>query len=132
MNVTDPVADLLTRIRNGQMAKLDVINVPASKMKIALTHVLKREGMVKNYKCIRDDKQGFIKIALKYDDKGKGVITQLKRESKPSLRRYVRADDMTYVKGGFGFGVYSTSAGLMTDHECRTKNIGGEYICSAF
>ena len=132
MNVNDPVADLLTRIRNAQNAKLDVINVPASKLKIAVTDVLKREGLIRNYKCIRDDKQGYIKIAMKYDDHGKGVITDLKRESRPSKRTYLKAKDMPYVKGGYGFGVYSTSRGLMTDHECRQHNVGGEYVCSAF
>ena len=131
MQCTDPIADLITRIRNGQMAKKEVVHVPASKQKIALTHVLKREGMIRNYKCIRDSKQGYIKIALSYDDQGSGVITFLKRESKPSLRRYVKAVDMPYVKNGFGFGVYSTSQGLLTDHECRKQKIGGEYLISA-
>jgi len=131
MQCTDPIADLITRIRNGQMAKKEVVHVPASKQKIALTHVLKREGMIRNYKCIRDNKQGYIKIALSYDDQGSGVITFLKRESKPSLRRYVKSDDMPYVKNGFGFGIYSTSKGLLTDHECRKQKIGGEYLISA-
>lgn len=131
MQTTDPIADLITRIRNGQGAKMDVITVPASKMKISLTHVLKQEGMVKNYKCIRDGKQGYIKIALAYDENGEGVITFIQRESKPSLRKYIKSKDIPYVKNGFGFGVYSTSKGLLTDHQCRKDNIGGEYLVSA-
>lgn len=132
MNFSDPIADLLTRIRNGQGASKDVVTVPASKVKIALTEVLKREGMVKNFRCIRDNKQGVIKIALSYSDEGHGVITNLKRESKPSLRIYKKSEDMPFVKNGYGFGVYSTSKGLYTDHECRKLKIGGEYLCSVF
>lgn len=132
MNFSDPIADLLTRVRNGQGAKKEVVSVPASKFKIALAEVLKREGMVKNFRCIRDQKQGIIKIALNYDKEGAGVITNLKRESKPSLRIYKKSEDMPFVKNGYGFGVYSTSKGLYTDHECRQLKIGGEYICSVF
>ena len=132
MNITDPIADLMTRIRNGQHAQKEVVSVPASKFKVALTELLRREGMIKNYKCIRDKKQGVIKIALKYDDAGKGVITILKRESKPGLRVYKKSEDMPFVKNGYGFGVYSTSSGLFTDHECRKNKIGGEYLCSVF
>src|SRR5438105_2698652 len=114
MNVTDPIADLLTRIRNAQRAGLEVVNVPASKMKIGITHLLKEEGYIRAYKCIRDDKQGVLKIALKYSDEGKGVIQGLDRISKPGRRLYVGADRVPYVKNGFGFGILSTSRGLMT------------------
>ena len=132
MNITDPVSDLLTRIRNAQASRKEIVAVPASKLKIGITHVLKKEGLVRNFKCIRDNKQGVLKIALKYDDVGKGVITNLKRESKPSLRIYKGAGDMPYVRNGFGFGIYSTSRGLMTDHECREHRVGGEYLCSVY
>lgn len=133
MKVTDPISDLLTRIRNGQMAKKEVITVPASKMKIGITHILKEEGFVRNYKCIRDGKQGLLKIALKYDEKsGQGVINEVKRISKCSRRVYVEASKIPFVKNGFGVSLLSTSSGLMTDREARKRHIGGEYICSVF
>ena len=132
MNITDPIADLLTRIRNGQQAKHDVITIPASKLKIGVTHLLKQEGYVRAYRCIRDDKQGLIKIALKYDDHGKGVITALNRRSRPGRRYYVKADDVPFTKNGFGIGILSTSKGLMTDRQARTDHVGGEYLCSVY
>jgi len=132
MNVTDPIADLLTRIRNAQAAGLEVVNVPASKMKIGITHLLKEEGYVRAYKCVRDDKQGLLKIALKYADDGKGVITGLERRSKPSCRHYVNKDKIPYVKNGFGFAILSTSKGLMTDRQARKEGIGGELVCQVF
>ena len=132
MNVNDPIADLLTRIRNAQHAGLEVVSVPASKMKIAITHLLKEEGYVRAYKCIRDDKQGIIKIALKYSDAGKGVITGLDRKSKPSCRRYVDAESIPYVKNGFGLGIISTSKGIMTDRQAREMHVGGEYVCTVY
>ena len=132
MNVTDPIADLLTRIRNAQRAGLEVVNVPASKMKIGITHLLKEEGYIRAYKCVRDDKQGILKIALKYDDVGKGVITGVDRKSKPGRRYYVGIDKIPFVRNGFGFGILSTSKGLMTDRHARLDKIGGEYICSVY
>ena len=132
MNITDPIADLLTRVRNGQKAGHDVVSIPASKIKIAITHVLREEGFVKNYKCIRDDKQGVLKIALAYDDSGKGVIKNIRRVSRPSRRHFVGADQLPYVKNGFGTAILSTSKGIMTDREARKHHVGGEYICSVF
>lgn len=132
MNVTDPIADLLTRIRNAQHAGLEVVSVPASKMKIGITHLLKEEGYIRAYKCIRDDKQGLLKIALKYDELGKGVIQGLNRVSKPGRRMYVGADRVPYVKNGFGFGILSTSRGLMTDRQARASHVGGEMVCTVF
>ena len=132
MNITDPIADLLTRIRNGQQAKLEVVSVPASKMKIGIVHLLKEEGYLRAYKCIRDNKQGVIKVALKYDDEGKAVINTLDRISKPSLRRYVATDAIPFVKNGFGIAILSTSKGLMTDRQARVENLGGELICTVY
>lgn len=132
MNVTDPIADLLTRIRNGQQAKHEVLAVPASKIKIGVVHLLKQEGYIKAYKCIRDRKQGIIKIALKYDEGGVGVINFLKRQSSPGCRRFVSSSDIPYVKNGFGMGIYSTSKGLMTDRQARIEKVGGEYLCSVY
>ncbi|MGE0171548.1 MAG: 30S ribosomal protein S8 [Oligoflexales bacterium] len=133
MNTTDSIADLLTRIRNAQKAKLDVINVPASKMKIAIAHILREEGFIRNYKCIRDRQQGVLKIALKYSElSGEGVIKDLTRQSRSSRRIYVESKKIPYVKNGFGVAILSTSKGLMTDKEARKQNVGGEYICSVF
>ena len=132
MQITDPIADLLTRVRNAQKAGHEVVSVPASKMKIALTHILKEEGFVRNYKCIRDGRQGLLKIALAYNDEGKGTIRELQRVSTPSKRVYVSADKLPFVKNGFGVGIISTSKGIMTDREARKSKIGGEFICSVF
>jgi small subunit ribosomal protein S8 len=132
MNVTDPIADLLTRIRNAQHAGMEVVSVPASKMKIGITHLLKEEGYIRAYKCIRDTKQGMLKIALKYAEDGKGVIQGLDRQSKPSRRLYVQAEGIPYVKNGFGFAILSTSKGLMTDRQARKEHVGGEFICSVY
>ncbi len=132
MNSTDPIADLLTRIRNAQRAGHEVVNVPASKMKIGITHLLKEEGYIRAYKCIRDDKQGILKIALKYGEDGKGLIQGLTRRSKPSLRLYVSAEKIPYIKNGFGFSILSTSKGLMTDRQARQEFVGGELVCSIY
>lgn len=132
MNSTDPIADLLTRIRNAQKARQDVLVVPASKTKIAIVHILKHEGFIKNYKCIRDRKQGVIKIAMKYQEGGEGVITEMKRVSKPSRRVYCKAPEIPYVKNGFGIGILSTSNGVMTDRDARKLGVGGELMCSVY
>lgn len=134
MNVTDPVADLLTRIRNAQKAGQDVVSIPASKVKIAIVNLLKEEGFVKAFKCVRDNKQGVIKIALKYHEGPMrvGVIKSLKRMSKPGCRRYVAAEKLPYVKSGYGTAIISTSRGIMTCHEARKLNVGGEYICAVY
>jgi small subunit ribosomal protein S8 len=132
MQCTDPIADLLTRIRNAQQARHDVVAIPASKMKIGMAHILREEGFIKAYKCIRDNKQGVLKIAVKYDDDGRGVIQEMQRVSKPSRRVYKRSDDIPKVKNGFGVGIYSTSFGLMTDKDARKNKVGGEYICSVY
>jgi len=134
MITTDPVADLLTRIRNGQKAGHDVVTIPASKMKIAIVHLLKQEGFIRAYKCVRDNKQGLIKVAIKYREGAvrKGVIESLKRESKPGRRYYVGAGKIPYVKNGFGIGILSTSKGIITCREARKQNVGGEYLCSIY
>jgi len=132
MNVNDPIADLLCRVRNAQQAGLDTVSVPASKIKIAIAHLLKEEGFVKNYKCIRDRKQGVLKIALGYAEDGKAVIQQIKRHSTPSRRIYVGVEGIPYVKNGFGVAILSTPKGVMTDREARKAHVGGELLCSVF
>ncbi len=135
MNVVDPIADLLTRVRNAIKANREVVVIPASKQKIAITHLLKEEGYIKAYKCVKDDKQGLIKIALKYSDFSEGnrsALTCLKRESRPGKRVYVKNEAIPYVKNGFGMGLLSTSQGIMTCREARRLKIGGEYLCSIY
>lgn len=129
---TDTIADFLTRVRNAQKAKKEVLVVPASKMKIAITHLLKQEGFIRNYKCVRDEKQGLIKIALKYSEEGLPVIREIVRKSTPSRRYYIGAEKIPYVKNGFGVGILSTSRGVMTDRDARQSRLGGEYLCTVF
>ncbi|MCY4380647.1 MAG: 30S ribosomal protein S8 [Proteobacteria bacterium] len=131
MNITDPIADYLTRIRNAQKAEHRTVVVPASRLKIALTFILKHEGFIHDFKCFRDNKQGLIKIALKYQG-GQGMFQKLLRQSKPGRRVYVSAKDIPYVKNGFGFAILSTSSGVMTCREARKRGVGGEYLCSIF
>lgn len=132
MRAADPIADLLTRIRNAQLAKHEVVSVPASMIKIAVTHILKEEGFIKNYKCVRDRKQGVIKIALRYKDDGKGVIRGIDRVSTSSRRVYVGVDKIPFVKNGLGCAILSTPKGVMSDRDARKNNVGGEIICSVF
>lgn len=129
---TDPIADLLTRIRNGQRARNEVISVPASRLKIAIAHILKQEGFVRNYRCIRDNKQGLLKITLKYRDSLHGVIREIRRISRPGCRRYVGSKDIPLIKNGFGIVVLSTSQGIMSDREARRRGAGGELLCSVY
>lgn len=128
MSLTDPIADYLTRIRNANMVKHTSLDVPASKVKTAMTEILKREGFIRDFEVIDDDKQGVIRIFLKYGKDEERVITGLKRISKPGLRSYVKADDVPKVLNGLGIAVISTSNGIVTDKEARQKNIGGEVL----
>jgi small subunit ribosomal protein S8 len=135
MSITDPISDLLTRIRNAQKAGHDVLQVPASKMKISIVHILAQEGFLRAYKCVKDDKQGIIKIALKYQESAsikKGIIRDMKRHSKPGRRLYLSADKIPYVRNGFGVAIISTSQGIMSCRDARKKLIGGEYLCSVY
>lgn len=131
MNITDPIADYLTRIRNAQKAEHKFVMIPASRMKIALSFILKKEGFIENFRCFRDNKQGIIKIALKYKD-SRGMFQELIRQSKPGRRVYVSVNDIPYVKNGFGIAILSTSSGVMTCKEARKRGVGGEYLCSIF
>jgi len=128
--MTDPIADMLTRIRNGIMASYDKVEVPCSKTKINIVNVLKFEGYIRNYKIIKDNKQGIIVIYLKYNEDKSPVIKGLKRMSKPSCRIYSRCKKIPKVLNGLGINVISTSKGVMTDREARKMEIGGEIICS--
>lgn len=129
MVMTDPIADLLTRIRNALVAKHDSIEVPASNMKQAITEILLNEGFIRGYTRINDGKQGVLKINLKYGPNQEKVITGLKRISKPGLRVYANKDEVPKVLGGLGIAVLSTSKGVMTDGKARKEGIGGEVLC---
>ena len=128
MVMTDPIADYLTRIRNANMAKHDSVEIPASNIKKSISEILKREGFIRDYEVTDDNKQGVIKIFLKYGPNGERVISGLKRISKPGLRNYVGAEELPKVLNGLGIAIVSTSAGVITDKEARQKNVGGEVI----
>ena len=128
MNITDPIADMLTRIRNANTSKHQTVDVPASNMKRAIAQILVNEGYVKSFEEIKDEKQGIIRITLKYDENGKRVISGLKRISKPGLRIYASKDELPQVLNGLGIALISTSKGIKTDKEARKDNLGGEVL----
>ena len=127
MHITDPIADMLTRIRNANSARHDTVDVPASNMKKSIAQILLDEGYIKSYQIVDDGTQGVIHITLKYNGKDK-VITGLRRVSKPGLRVYVGADELPRVLRGLGIAIVSTSKGVMTDKAARTAHIGGEVL----
>jgi small subunit ribosomal protein S8 len=129
MSMTDPIADMLTRIRNGAQASHPSVDVPSSKLKVALAKVLKEEGYIADYEVKKVGKFDVITITLKYDSNNKPVITKLVRVSKPGLKTYSKAKNLEKVLGGLGIAVVSTSKGLMTDRKARKENIGGEVLC---
>jgi len=128
MQITDPIADMLTRIRNANSAKHDTVDIPASKMKKAIAEILVDEGYVKNYQIIDDGTQGIIRVALKYGQKKETVISGLRRVSKPGLRVYAGADELPRVLRGLGIAIISTSKGVMTDKQARGQHVGGEVL----
>ena len=128
MSMTDPIADFLTRIRNANMVLHDSVEVPASKIKKDIAEILKSEGFVRDVEYIEDDKQGVIRVFLKYSADKTRVISGLKRISKPGLRTYVKSDDVPKVLNGLGVAIISTSEGVITDKEARAKKIGGEVL----
>ncbi|MFA5536608.1 MAG: 30S ribosomal protein S8 [Bacillota bacterium] len=129
MTMTDPIADFLTRIRNANMVYRDSVEIPASKAKIAMAQILKDEGFIRDFERINDDKQGIIKIYLKYGANKVKVITGLKRISKPGLRVYAKKDEVPKVLNGLGIAIISTSKGMMTDKVARHEGLGGEVVC---
>ena len=128
MMMSDPIADMLTRIRNGNVAKHDTVDVPASKMKKAIAQILLDEGYIKSFQLIEDGKQGIIRIVLKYGENKTSVISGLRRVSKPGLRIYTNCEDMPKVMKGLGIAIVSTSKGVMTDKQARKENVGGEVL----
>jgi small subunit ribosomal protein S8 len=130
MAITDPVADMLTRIRNAAKAKFSSVDVPGSKLKVEVARILKDEGFVKNYKFLKDGKQGVLRIYLKYGQGQASTIYSLKRVSKPGRRTYLKSKDLKPVLNGMGISIVSTSRGVMTDKQARKENVGGEILCT--
>jgi small subunit ribosomal protein S8 len=132
MAMSDPIADMLTRIRNAQKAKYTSVDIPGSKLKTEVAKVMKNEGFIKNHKFIKDEKQGILRVYLKYDKNKLGVILSLKRISKPSRRVYVKGRDIQPVLNGMGISIISTSKGVMTDKAAKRINAGGEILCDLY
>lgn len=129
MVMTDPIADMLTRIRNANMVGHEKVEIPGSNLKRQIAEILKREGFIRDTEFIPDNKQGIIRIFLKYGPNNERVITGLKRISKPGLRVYAKREQIPRVLGGLGIAILSTSKGVMTDKEARRSQVGGEVIC---
>ncbi|OEF97925.1 30S ribosomal protein S8 [Desulfuribacillus alkaliarsenatis] len=129
MTMTDPIADMLTRIRNANTVGHKTVEIPGSNIKKSIAEILKNEGFIRDYEFIEDGKQGIIRAFLKYGPNDEKVITGLKRISKPGLRVYAGKDEMPKVLGGLGIAIISTSNGLVTDKEARKNNVGGEVLC---
>lgn len=132
MSMSDPLADMLTRIRNANMVKHDTVEIPHSKLKAHVAENLKKEGYINGFDLIEDSKQGMIKIDLKYTKDNTGVITGIKRVSKPGCRVYVQSSDIPKVMSGLGISILSTSKGVISDKEARALGVGGELLCDVW
>lgn len=130
MSLTDPIADMLTRIRNAIMTSYDTVDIPSSRLKVELAKTLKSEGYIRNYKNITHQGKRVIRVLLAYDEKGESIIGGLKRVSKPGCRIYTGSDNIPLVLNGYGVSILSTSKGIMTDREAKKLHIGGEILCS--
>lgn len=130
--MSDPISDMLTRIRNAQLAGLEKIEMPSSKVKEAIADILKREGFLFSAKVYNNKGFRFLRVGLRYDDDGKAVIREIKRISKPGRRVYASVQELPRVKNGFGIAIVSTSRGIMTDKRARKTNAGGEILCTVF
>ncbi len=127
--LTDPIADMLTRIRNAILIKGEKVDIPASKMKVEIAKILKEEGFIKSYKIVKDKRQGLLRITLKYTPESEPVMSGLKRVSKPGRRVYVGKGDMPRVMGGVGVAIITTPKGILSDKACRSEGVGGEVLC---
>jgi len=130
--ITDPIADMLTRIRNGQQARFSQVDIPSSRIKVNIAKILKEEGFIKNLDIQPDNRQGVLRVYLRYDEEANPLINGIRRVSKPSRRVYVRAREIPPVMSGLGVSILSTSRGLMTDRQARRENVGGELLCSVW
>ena len=131
MSFADPIGDMITRIRNAQLRALNNVSIPSSKFRAKILEVLKQEGYIANYKISLEEKKETLQVDLKYN-KGLPVIKEIKRVSKPGRRIYAKADSIAKIQNGLGLAIVSTSMGIMSDNDARTKNIGGEIICRVF
>jgi small subunit ribosomal protein S8 len=127
--LTDPIADMLTRIRNSVLIKAEKVDIPASRLKVEIAKIMKEEGFIKSYKIIKDKKQGVLRVTLKYSTDNKPIVEGLKRISKPGRRVYVGKDEVPSVMGGMGIAVVTTPRGILTDKACRREGVGGEVLC---
>ena len=127
--LTDPIADMLTRIRNSVLIKAEKVDIPASRLKVEIAKLMKEEGFIKSYKIIKDKKQGVLRVTLKYAPDNKPIVEGLKRISKPGRRVYVGKDEVPSVMGGMGIAVVTTPGGILTDKACRREGVGGEVLC---
>jgi small subunit ribosomal protein S8 len=130
MGMTDPIADMLTRIRNGNSAKFSKVDIPASKIKIQIARILKDEGYIKNFKVIKDNRQGLLRLYLKFVEKNQQVLSSIRRVSRPSRRVYAKKDNIPKVLNGMGISILTTSKGILTEREARKQGVGGEIICT--
>ena len=130
MAMSDPISDMLTRIRNAGKAKFNSVDIPGSKLKTELAKVMKDEGYIRNYKFLKDNKQGILRVYLKYDQEQNPVICSLTRESKPSRRVHVKGKEIKPVYNGMGVTILSTSKGILSDKQARNENVGGEILCT--
>ncbi len=132
MSMSDPLADMLTRIRNAGMVRYETVDVPMSNLKVGVAKVLREAGYITDYQIIEDNKQGILRIELKYGPHDERVISGIRRVSKPGLRQYVKADNIPKVLNGLGISILSTSKGVITDSEARRLRVGGEILCEAW
>ncbi|MCP3851550.1 MAG: 30S ribosomal protein S8 [Gammaproteobacteria bacterium] len=132
MSMSDPLADMLTRIRNGAKARFEYVDMPLSKIKVNVAKVLKQEGFITDYQVIEEGVQGTLKVQLKYGPNNEDIIVGIKRVSKPGLRQYKRSDRIPKVMSGLGVGILTTSQGVITDREARARGIGGELLCEVW
>jgi len=130
--LTDPIADMLTRIRNAAMIKAEKVDVPASRLKLEIAKILKEEGFIRAYKILKDKKQGILRITLKYTVDNAPIISGIKRISKPGRRVYAGKDEIPSVMGGVGVSIVSTSKGIFIDKTCKRENVGGEILCNVW
>lgn len=127
--LTDPISDMLTRMRNAILIKSEKVDIPASKMKVEIAKILKEEGFIKSYKIIKDKKQGILRVTLKYTSENEPVVSGLKRISKPGRRVYVGKSEVPRVMGGVGIAIITTPKGILSDKGCRSEGVGGEVLC---
>ncbi len=132
MSMTDPIADMLTRIRNGIMVNREAVNIPSSRIKVGIAEVMKKEGFIKDFKNVPNENQGMLRVYLKYGPLNQKVISYIKRESKPGRRVYKGVEDIGKVLNGIGISIFSTSRGILSNKECREHKVGGELICTVW